>query len=1211
MKKQDKLSDRFGSIPINPGLEEGVPEFADNAQQQGGNSPDAIAPAGSLHHPAVLADPSVDRPSPAQRPVPAGRDWRLRPGRVFFWVMLPCALAALYGITSFFLVPALVKGPLASSISARIDRPVRIKRVIFSPFTLRFFFHDITIGAVAGDHNSRELLDCGSLECDLSIASLFRRQLILRQLVVDCLALNLVRFPDSSYNLVTAYRLLFPETGERRLPVWPPWLVLNGIRVTDSRILFADLVSGHQHCIEKINLSVPSFAGFAGRQNVTPQLNAVINGSPVLIKGVTSRAADGSLEARASLHLKRVQLKDYLGYLPHMQGKIKLSDGLADLDMELVLPQASAGLKGLFLRGDVSFRALRLQSRDGLAGLKIPAARMKVQIKPLAQQYRFKEIVLNRPELTLKLKQKKRGQEKEGDLQGDFASLAGLFKEASFGLRVDRLQVDQGRVNLRLDTMPGHAVLWDDVHLALTGLVSPGYRGKQKGHWPPASYILSGRSMIRGKIMKAVVQGRVGDDLSMDGRVTLSNIDLAVYRSLLPIAGVWRSRGRADLDSAFTFRLRPGGKGPAVSDQGFRLHDGSLLVRDFSMSEQGRKILAGQELACRGLQADFAGRRLSCQQLCLRKDEIFPGWLDSLVARRAVVRDSWRIAIQNLDVKRSVLHTVIPWPVHPNHRGLPLTLSDLSLQADGLQLMNHKKDNVAATVRIGKKGQVKIHGTYSSVSRQGKLQVAISDLSLRTFAPLMSSWFIPRVRQGVVHARGIVTLPARNFAGLVWLDDFAAGPATKPLVSWQQAMASGVSLSFRPFYLDMDEIRIEQPLVVAGWKQAKNSAGRFFRRWRQPDHGGAGQIFSINRIHFSNGRVVLSRPVVLPGYRPALNAIDGTLLSVRPAGPMAFNIHGKIGAKGDFTINGTTGFQQVNKYTLAVSGLPLSPMQAAFSRSIHADVRSATGQWQQIFSRTATAATVTDQVQIRGMRPVPGSEFSGVLSLLTDENDTIELQTTEERALDSKPPLLMESVFERLQYERVKAILAPELILKQVLPQLNFPVQVLFAPGKAELSKPETLAGYTMLLQKRPYLRLVLTGSYDPVRDRAALQGILQAKADRQRSAENRRRAEQRRTIAAREKVLLAAIPAGSNKVVSEKISPGELDEDLLPLPPVQVRVSSAMLQQLARQRVAAVRGYLLRHHAMAKQKISAAAKVNQDGARVSISLQPDFNWKK
>ncbi|HDK43999.1 MAG TPA: hypothetical protein ENG91_05555 [Desulfobacteraceae bacterium] len=231
--------------------------------------------------------------------------------------------------------------------------------------------------------------------------------------------------------------------------------------------------------------------------------------------------------------------------------------------------------------------------------------------------------------------------------------------------------------------------------------------------------------------------------------------------------------------------------------------------------------------------------------------------------------------------------------------------------------------------------------------------------------------------------------------------------------------------------------------------------------------------------------------------------------------------------------------------------------------------------------------------------------------MLTDENDTIELQTTGEHAPDSKPPLLMESVFERLRYQRVKAALAPGLVVKEVLPQLELPEQVPFAPGKAELAKPESLAGYGILLRKRPYLRLVLTGSYDPVRDRAALLNVLQKEADRQRRAENRRRAEQRRKIAAREKARLAAISAGSSKVVSEKISPGELDRDLQPLPPVQVQVSSAMLQKLARQRLAAVRDYLLRNPALAKQKISAAEKVQTDGALVSISLQPDFNRKK
>ncbi len=1203
MKKQDELSDRFGTIQINPGPEKEEPGAGDNDRRQGRNGPAAIAPAGSSCHSTDSDGQSADRPSPAQRRGPPGRPCRFRPGRGSFWIMLPFALAALYGIASFFLVPLLVKGPLASNVSARIDRPVRIRRVLFSPFTLRFFCSGISIGAVAGDRNSRKLLDCGSLECDLSIASLFRRQLILRQLVVDRLALNLVRFPDSSYNLSTAYRLLFPETGVRRLPVWPSWLVINGIKVTDSRILFADLVSGDQHRIEKISLSVPSLAGLEGRGDVTPQLSAVINDSPVRIKGVTSRTADGSLEARASLHLERVNLKDYLSYLPRMQGKIKLIDGQADIDLELVLPQASVGLKGLSLRGDVSFRELHLQSRDGLANLRVPTAGMSVRVKPLAQQYRFKDIVLTRPALSLTLKRKKGGQAKGGGLQGDFADLAGLFQESAFGLRVDRLQVDQGRVNLRLDAGPGHDLLWDDVHLALTGLVSPGYGGHYKDRRPAASYVLSGRSTAGGETMKASVQGRVGAGFGMDGRVTLSNIDLAVYRSLLPQAAVGLSRGRVDLDSAFTFSPRPG--------QGLRLHDGSLRLRDFSMAVQGRKLLAGQELSCRGLQADFAGRRLSCQQLRLLRDEIFLRRLAGLPANRAAARDAWRLAIQSLEVKRSVLHAVVPRPLNPGRPGLPLILAGLSLQADGLQMKDHKKDNVSATARIGKKGRIRVNGTYSLVSRQGKLQVAISNLALRTLAPLVSSWFVPKIRQGVVHARGIVTLPARNFVGLVWLDDVAAGPVKKPLVSWQQAMASGVSLSLRPFHLAVDEITVKKPLVAAGGDPAQNGTGRFFRRRRQQDHDGAGRIFSISRIHLSDGRFVLSRPVVLPGYRPELNAIDGTLSSVRPAGPMDFNLHGKIGAKGDFVINGTTGFQQVDKYTLKVSGLPLAPMQAEFRRRLQADVRAATGQWQQIFTRTATATTVADRVLIRGLRPDPGSEFSGVLSLLTDENDTIELQTTGERAPGSKPPLLMESVFERLRYERVKAALSPELVVKEVLPQLDLPVQVSFAPGKAELTKPESLAGYAILLQKRPHLRLVLTGSYDPVRDLAVLRSVLQQEADRRRRAENRRRAEQRRKIAAREKARLAAIPAGSNRVVSEKISPGELDGDLQPLPPVQVRVSPAMLQKLARQRLAAVRGYLLRNPVPAKQKITDAEKVRADGALVTITLQPDFNRKK
>ncbi|HDK43218.1 MAG TPA: hypothetical protein ENG91_01550, partial [Desulfobacteraceae bacterium] len=47
MKKQDELSDRFGGIQINPGLEKEVPEAGDNDRRQGQNGPAAIGPADS------------------------------------------------------------------------------------------------------------------------------------------------------------------------------------------------------------------------------------------------------------------------------------------------------------------------------------------------------------------------------------------------------------------------------------------------------------------------------------------------------------------------------------------------------------------------------------------------------------------------------------------------------------------------------------------------------------------------------------------------------------------------------------------------------------------------------------------------------------------------------------------------------------------------------------------------------------------------------------------------------------------------------------------------------------------------------------------------------------------------------------------------------------------------------------------------------------
>ncbi|HDL98128.1 MAG TPA: hypothetical protein ENH16_00885, partial [Desulfobacteraceae bacterium] len=67
MKKQDELSDRFGGIQINPGLEKEVPEAGDNDRRQGQNGPAAIGPADSSPLSAAPDAPAAGRNLPPRR----------------------------------------------------------------------------------------------------------------------------------------------------------------------------------------------------------------------------------------------------------------------------------------------------------------------------------------------------------------------------------------------------------------------------------------------------------------------------------------------------------------------------------------------------------------------------------------------------------------------------------------------------------------------------------------------------------------------------------------------------------------------------------------------------------------------------------------------------------------------------------------------------------------------------------------------------------------------------------------------------------------------------------------------------------------------------------------------------------------------------------------------------------------------------------------
>ncbi|MGD9599511.1 MAG: DUF748 domain-containing protein [Steroidobacteraceae bacterium] len=175
------------------------------------------------------------------------------------------ALVGLYAWAGYRLAPRLIAEKLPAAIEAATGQRLTLGAVAVDPFALSV---DVTGLALTGPDGS-PLLGAGRLFIDAEIASLWRRSVVLRSVVLDEPSVDLVLRKDGQLNLVAA---LTPKSraapaGEARKPLR---VSVGEIIVNRGRLDASDLrrpVPLHER-VAPINVRVQDFttaAGAAGR----------------------------------------------------------------------------------------------------------------------------------------------------------------------------------------------------------------------------------------------------------------------------------------------------------------------------------------------------------------------------------------------------------------------------------------------------------------------------------------------------------------------------------------------------------------------------------------------------------------------------------------------------------------------------------------------------------------------------------------------------------------------------------------------------------------------------------------------------------------------------------------------------------------------------------------------------------------------------------
>jgi hypothetical protein len=1102
-------------------------------------------------------------------------------------------LVLLYGLGSYFLVPFMVKGPLAEDLSEKLERPVAVERVIFSPFTWRVFLQDITVGPQHGEPGRENLLQCPEVHCRLDPLALRHGRVVCRETRIAGATLNLVLSGQGEVSLAAAADIfsLFKKGGGEKFR--PGWLVLDGVTMTEGTVTVNDTIAGREHIIEDIRFYLPPAAGAGAANEAAPRLDAVINSSPVQVDGRRQKNERGEMETVFSASFSDVVLTQYRDYLPTVEkNPLRLEGGQADMLVKVVIPEGSRPQDNLYARLDVRLDSLHYVNSRRQKVLSVPEGRLEVRAIPARNLYIVEQAEFVSPEFAIDLR-KGQDAERPGLTRSEIEEFARAVERHPRGIRIETFSMRGATLSIFGGQKNDPRYVWKECELHLSGLANEAARGKTRTD--PAVFRISVRDGAGDHGASLRAEGEMRPSFNADGSLSLQNVDLKKYQLRLP-GDAQFSEGVAGLEAAFAFSGAPTGNGS------LRFSGGDLVIRNYAMQRGSGTVLAGGEVSCGNMEADFVTRTIQCVNIGVRKSRIEADGIGlAYLSGAAQEEGGWSLTGQDLQVEDSSLHISLPNPLAPEKK-TSISLEKFSLRADSPG-KEKETGTFTASGMPGGKGRVAFEGTYAAAAGRGRLAVDLTGAEVNVFKEFITPWFIPEISGGTVDIRGTYAIGEKTFTGRARVKNLRTGREGVPSLQWREAVAENIFIQAEPFALECPEIAVIEPTVSFGISHAEMPANLFL----QPSGPeGAGNGVRIHRLRFTGGTLHMPEPVIFQGYQPDLTSVSGTLSPVG-ADPMYFTAAGLLSGQGRFSLKATAGMTSVSGYSLEVAGLPLAPFHSFFADGIGLDVSTASASWQQEMRRPEGGCLVETRLRAEGVVPEPDTPYAKVLALYTDRENALAVAEEYSCREKEEQPFLFEVLEQRIKQDAVRADLSEHLVLARILPGLNLPGRAGFVPGTATLVVTKELADYELLLARRPYLGLQLTGIYDPEKDRAALKELLQQRADADREAENRRRAEERRRLQEIEEQRLAELPGEPGQVVEEEISPVELAEDLQPLPHREVRVEDFMLRELAARRAKVLRAFFIDGLLIDPDRIHIAEDGTGKDAEARIGLQPYF----
>lgn len=306
-----------------------------------------------------------------------------------------CALAAiLLFITT--ILPVVVRGKAVEAIQQATGRKAAIESVAINPFGLTITVKGLAILGEGGGPFVR----VARLRASLSIASLYKRALVLDEVTLDTPAVSFARIASNRYSFsdIIERQKQAPKAKKKGEILYS----INNITVHNGSLDFEDRAvgNGRTHTVRKLEVAIPFISNipYLVETYTDPKISAVVNDAPFNFAGKL-KPLSKSMETSIHIELKQLGLPKYFAYLP-VKTPVDLKSGQLTIDSDIVYRISADKKPALTVKGMFRLDDIAVNLEKGQPLLRLPLLEVKASdLEIFGRRFAFESIMLDGCEL--------------------------------------------------------------------------------------------------------------------------------------------------------------------------------------------------------------------------------------------------------------------------------------------------------------------------------------------------------------------------------------------------------------------------------------------------------------------------------------------------------------------------------------------------------------------------------------------------------------------------------------------------------------------------------------------------------------------------------------------------------------------------------------------------------------------------------------------